>query len=62
MLGAHCSRSDIAGTLLLKGVTAAHPAAVREATREVYRVAEMPPVGVEAAGRTDTEIARNAPV
>jgi phosphoglycolate phosphatase len=32
---------------------------VREALREVYGVAEMPTTPVEAAGRTDTEIARN---
>jgi phosphoglycolate phosphatase len=49
---------DIDGTLLLKA-SAAHAAAVREALREVYGVAEMPATRVEAAGRTDIEIARN---
>jgi phosphoglycolate phosphatase-like HAD superfamily hydrolase len=49
---------DIDGTLLLKA-SAAHAAAVREALREVYGVAEMPATKVEAAGRTDMEIARN---
>ena len=47
---------DIDGTLLLKA-TAAHVAAVLEALREVYGVADPPKV--EAAGRTDYEIARN---
>jgi phosphoglycolate phosphatase len=46
---------DVDGTLLLKA-TAAHVAAVREALREVYGVAE--PSKVDAAGRTDYEIAR----
>ena len=49
---------DIDGTLLLKA-SAAHAAAVREALREVYGVAELPATRVEAAGRTDVEIARN---
>jgi phosphoglycolate phosphatase len=49
---------DIDGTLLLKA-TAAHAQAVREALREVYGVADMPTTKVEAAGRTDYEIARN---
>src|SRR5919197_6068036 len=49
---------DIDGTLLLKA-SAAHAAAVREALREVYGVTEMPATRVEAAGRTDIEIARN---
>ena len=47
---------DIDGTLLLKA-TAAHVAAVLEALREVYGVSDLPKV--EAAGRTDYEIARN---
>ena len=47
---------DIDGTLLLKA-TAAHVAAVLEALREVYGVSD--PSKVEAAGRTDYEIARN---
>ena len=47
---------DIDGTLLLKA-TAAHVAAVLEALREVYGVSDPPKV--EAAGRTDYEIARN---
>jgi phosphoglycolate phosphatase len=46
---------DIDGTLLLKA-TDAHVAAVREGLREVYGVTE--PSKVEAAGRTDYEIAR----
>jgi phosphoglycolate phosphatase len=46
---------DVDGTLLLKA-TAAHVAAVREALRDVYGVAQ--PSKVEAAGRTDYEIAR----
>jgi phosphoglycolate phosphatase len=49
---------DIDGTLLLKA-TAAHAAAVHEALREVYGVADPTAAKVEAAGRTDTEIARN---
>jgi phosphoglycolate phosphatase-like HAD superfamily hydrolase len=48
---------DIDGTLLLKA-TAAHAQAVREAIRDVYGVADMPAAKVEAAGRTDYEIAR----
>jgi phosphoglycolate phosphatase len=48
---------DIDGTLLLKA-TAAHAQAVREAIRDVYGVADMPATKVEAAGRTDYEIAR----
>jgi phosphoglycolate phosphatase-like HAD superfamily hydrolase len=47
---------DIDGTLLLKA-TAAHVQAVHEAIREVYGV-DDPTVKVEAAGRTDVEIAR----
>ena len=47
---------DIDGTLLLKA-TAAHVAAVLEALRDVYGVSD--PSKVEAAGRTDYEIARN---
>jgi phosphoglycolate phosphatase len=47
---------DIDGTLLLKA-SAAHAAAVHQAIREVYGVDE--PSKVEAAGRTDYEIARN---
>jgi phosphoglycolate phosphatase len=49
---------DIDGTLLLKA-TAAHAAAVHEALGEVYGVADPTAAKVEAAGRTDTEIARN---
>ena len=49
---------DIDGTLLLKA-TAAHAAAVHEALREVYGIADPGAAKVEAAGRTDTEIARN---
>jgi phosphoglycolate phosphatase-like HAD superfamily hydrolase len=49
---------DIDGTLLLKA-TAAHVAAVHEALREVYGVAEPRGAKVEAAGRTDIEIARD---
>jgi phosphoglycolate phosphatase len=47
---------DVDGTLLLKA-TAAHAVAVLEALRDVYGVADPPKV--EAAGRTDYEIARN---
>jgi phosphoglycolate phosphatase len=46
---------DVDGTLLLRA-TAAHVAAVREALRDVYGVTE--PSKVDAAGRTDYEIAR----
>jgi phosphoglycolate phosphatase-like HAD superfamily hydrolase len=49
---------DIDGTLLLKA-TAAHVAAVHEALRDVYGVAEPRGAKVEAAGRTDMEIARD---
>ncbi len=49
---------DIDGTLLLKA-TAAHVAAVHEALREVYGVIEARGAKVEAAGRTDMEIARD---
>jgi phosphoglycolate phosphatase len=49
---------DIDGTLLLKA-TAAHVAAVHEALREVYGVADPRGAKVEAAGRTDIEIARD---
>jgi phosphoglycolate phosphatase len=48
---------DIDGTLLLKA-TAAHAAAVHEALREVYGIADLRTVKFEAAGRTDYEIAR----
>jgi phosphoglycolate phosphatase len=48
---------DVDGTLLLKA-TAAHAAAVREALREVYGVADLRAIKVEAAGRTDYEIGR----
>jgi phosphoglycolate phosphatase-like HAD superfamily hydrolase len=48
---------DIDGTLLLKA-SEAHAAAVREALGTVYGVHEMPKDKVEAAGRTDYEIAR----
>jgi phosphoglycolate phosphatase-like HAD superfamily hydrolase len=49
---------DIDGTLLLKA-TAAHVAAVHEALREVYGIADPRGAKVEAAGRTDIEIARD---
>jgi phosphoglycolate phosphatase len=49
---------DIDGTLLLKA-TAAHVQAVHGAIREVYGVADPAATKVEAAGRTDYEIARN---
>jgi phosphoglycolate phosphatase-like HAD superfamily hydrolase len=49
---------DIDGTLLLKA-TAAHVAAVHEALREVYGVTDPRGAKVEAAGRTDMEIARD---
>jgi phosphoglycolate phosphatase len=49
---------DVDGTLLLKA-TAAHAAAVHEALREVYGIADPRAAKVEAAGRTDYEIARN---
>ena len=48
---------DIDGTLLLKA-SAAHAQAVHEALREVYGVADPAVPKVEAAGRTDAEIAR----
>jgi phosphoglycolate phosphatase-like HAD superfamily hydrolase len=48
---------DIDGTLLLKA-TAAHAAAVHEALREVYGIHDLSEIRVEAAGRTDYEIAR----
>jgi phosphoglycolate phosphatase len=48
---------DVDGTLLLKA-TAAHAEAVHEALREVYGVGDLSAVRVEAAGRTDYEIAR----
>jgi phosphoglycolate phosphatase len=48
---------DVDGTLLLKA-TAAHAAAVHEALREVYGIADLSAVRVEAAGRTDYEIGR----
>jgi phosphoglycolate phosphatase-like HAD superfamily hydrolase len=49
---------DIDGTLLLKA-TAAHVAAVHEALREVYGITDPLGAKVEAAGRTDVEIARD---
>jgi phosphoglycolate phosphatase len=49
---------DIDGTLLLKA-TSAHAAAVHEALREVYGIADPRGQKVEAAGRTDYEIARD---
>jgi phosphoglycolate phosphatase len=49
---------DIDGTLLLKA-TAAHAQAVLEAIRDVYGVTDPAGQRVEAAGRTDYEIARN---
>ena len=48
---------DIDGTLLLKA-TAAHADAVHAALREVYGIGDLSAVRVEAAGRTDYEIAR----
>ena len=48
---------DIDGTLLLKA-SAAHAQAVHEALREVYGVADPAVPKVQAAGRTDAEIAR----
>jgi phosphoglycolate phosphatase-like HAD superfamily hydrolase len=48
---------DIDGTLLLKA-TAAHAQAVVEAMATVYGLTERPDGRVEAAGRTDLEIAR----
>jgi phosphoglycolate phosphatase len=48
---------DIDGTLLLKA-TAAHAQAVVEAMSTVYGLTERPNGRVEAAGRTDLEIAR----
>jgi phosphoglycolate phosphatase-like HAD superfamily hydrolase len=48
---------DIDGTLLLKA-TAAHAQAVEEAMATVYGLTERPEGRVEAAGRTDYEIAR----
>jgi phosphoglycolate phosphatase-like HAD superfamily hydrolase len=49
---------DIDGTLLLKA-TAAHVAAVHEALREIYGITDPRGAKVEAAGRTDVEIARD---
>jgi phosphoglycolate phosphatase len=49
---------DIDGTLLLQA-TAAHVQAVHQAIRDVYGVADPAANKVEAAGRTDYEIARN---
>ncbi|HEY7621891.1 MAG TPA: haloacid dehalogenase-like hydrolase [Solirubrobacteraceae bacterium] len=49
---------DIDGTLLLKA-TAAHVAAVHDALREVYGITDPRGAKVEAAGRTDVEIARD---
>ena len=48
---------DIDGTLLLKA-TRAHAQAVVEAVRAVYNPEERPEVKIEAAGRTDLDIAR----
>jgi phosphoglycolate phosphatase len=48
---------DIDGTLLLKA-TAAHAQAVIEAMASVYGLTERPDGSVQAAGRTDVEIAR----
>jgi phosphoglycolate phosphatase-like HAD superfamily hydrolase len=48
---------DIDGTLLLKA-SEAHRDAVLEGLREVYGVGELGGAPVEAAGRTDLEIAR----
>jgi phosphoglycolate phosphatase len=48
---------DIDGTLLLKA-TRAHAQAVLEAVRGVYGVEPRPDVRIEAAGRTDLDIAR----
>ena len=48
---------DIDGTLLLKA-TRAHAQAVVEAVRTVYHPEERPEVKIEAAGRTDLDIAR----
>jgi phosphoglycolate phosphatase len=48
---------DVDGTLLLKA-TAAHAEAVHVALREVYGIGDLSAVRVEAAGRTDYEIAR----
>jgi phosphoglycolate phosphatase len=48
---------DIDGTLLLKA-TRAHAQAVVEAVRAVYSPEERPDVKIEAAGRTDLDIAR----
>ena len=49
---------DIDGTLLLRAADA-HAAAIREALRIVHGVAHPPPRGMEVAGRTDADIARN---
>jgi phosphoglycolate phosphatase len=49
---------DIDGTLLLRA-TSAHVAAVHEALREVYGITDPRGQKVEAAGRTDYEIARD---
>lgn len=49
---------DIDGTLLLKAA-AEHRAALHEAVREVWAVRDPAAAPVEAAGRTDTEIARH---
>jgi phosphoglycolate phosphatase len=48
---------DIDGTLLLKA-TRAHAQAVVEAVRATYNPEERPEVKIEAAGRTDVDIAR----
>jgi phosphoglycolate phosphatase len=50
-------RLDIDGTLLLKA-TAAHAQAVIEAMGTVYGLTERPDGSLQAAGRTDIEIAR----
>lgn len=48
---------DIDGTLLIKGATE-HAQAVLEAIEEVWGIAVGQQLAVQAAGRTDTEIAR----
>jgi phosphoglycolate phosphatase-like HAD superfamily hydrolase len=49
---------DIDGTLLIKAADA-HAAAIYEALRAVHGVAMGPRPGMEVAGRTDADIARN---
>lgn len=48
---------DIDGTLLLRASTE-HVAAVHEALERVYEITDPPKHAIEAAGRTDIEIAR----